>query len=227
MTRAWRGWLLAVAVAGVLAVAIGCGGGSKGQSLQAALQEKEGQLSQAQRDLTQEQARTTGLLQEAAQAKAAQDNLQKDLKASEQQVEQVTADLRQAKAALTQVEQKGASLEKVVDQLTIDRLILVELRKDLPTRRQAALDYWKGVRGLAAQSDTVLGTKANQVLQAAPDYFDWQEATFSSQEEQGAMYNLLGAKRYDDLVDQFRNEALLVVVRRLDAVSQVTGSLGR
>ncbi len=227
MTRAWREWFLAGALAGVLVVAVGCGGGSKVQSLQASLQEREGQLRQAQRDLVQEQTRTTGLLQEAVQAKAAQDKLQKELQASQQQVEQVTAELKEGKAALSQVEQKGASLEKVVEQLAIDRLILVELRKDLPTRRQAALDYWKVVRGLAAQSDTVLGTKANQVLQATPDFFDWREATFSSQEEKGAMYYLLGAKRYDDLVDQFRNEALLVVVRRLDAVSQVTGSLAR
>ena len=198
-------------------------------SLQGLIQEQD---VQAQEEVARLEQRIEGRVEELGQVKAVGDRLQQDLAATQQENQQLQGQVQEQQrlAELAQVEQdltaqtgQVASLGELVDLLNVDRLILVELRKDLPLEeRQEALDYWTNVKGLAARSQSALGTKADQVVKAVPSYFDWLETPFETTEERSAMHFLLGANRYEDLTNEFLEDALLVVINRLDQVAELT-----
>ena len=119
-----------------------------------------------------------------------------ELEAQLQEQHQRLADLAQVDQELGTQTKHVASLRTLVDRLAVDRLILVELRKDLPEERQPAAYYWGRIKGLAAQSEPSLSSTADKVLKALPVYFSWSETTFASPEAQSAMYDQLLVNRY-------------------------------
>lgn len=105
------------------------------------------------------------------------------------------------------------------DQMEADRLLMLALRKDLPTTRPEALAYLDQLQKLALASDPAnLGTLAQRVLEAAPIYLDWRDKTFATSAESNADYIQSGASGFDTNMRAFRDGALLTVADRLDAV---------
>ena len=102
-----------------------------------------------------------------------------------------------------------------------DRLIIIEVRKDVPASRSEALAYWERVRGLAAQSDPSLVVLVDTILSRIDPYFDWVEAspgpgaTVEEILDWIFSYGSSGAANYDRAVQRFRNEALLTVITHI------------
>ena len=203
-------------------------------ALQTQFQDREARLDQLQQEVARKEGRIEELVGDVGQVETARDAVEQEVEASLQDVEvlqgQIDEQGQRLKALQTVEEElaaqkkRVASLQKLVDLLEIDRLILVELRKDLPEERQEAVDYWRDIKVLAAQSDPTLGSKTGEVITATDGYFDWLEADFSTPEETTTMYYLLGADRYFDLIDEFLNATFLVVINRLDAVAELTAT---
>ena len=110
-------------------------------------------------------------------------------------------------------------VERFAAQIEADRLLLVEMRKELPDDRGDAVAYWNNVKGLAAVSDASLVAKANNVITALPAYFNYLEADFSTQQDAILSYQLTGASDYDAASDDFWRAFALTLIDRLTIVS--------
>ncbi|MCH6554381.1 MAG: aldo/keto reductase, partial [Acidobacteria bacterium] len=90
--------------------------------------------------------------------------------------DQRITDLEGRVADLVLIQDRFVSYGEAMEPLDPDRLLLVELRKDSPNDREAAREYWEGIKKLAVQSDPSLGPKADRVLRLIPAYFDYIDA---------------------------------------------------
>jgi hypothetical protein len=100
-----------------------------------------------------------------------------------------------------------------------DRLLLSELRKELPPTRVEAEAYLQRLEQLALLSDPVrLASLAARVRDAAPSFLDWRETQFSTQEEAAAEFVRSGASAFQATLTEFRNAIMLTVANRLDSL---------
>lgn len=126
-----------------------------------------------------------------------------------------------------EMELAAAPQEKLValaQAVEAHRLLLVELRKDIPETRGGAVGYWKKIRSLASTADPALASPVDRVILRIDSYYDWNDRSpdpsASSQEyvDWVVDYGLSGALDYDDAVEVFKKEALLAVIGQLDSV---------
>ena len=235
-TSIW-GLIGMIALAVVLGIVVGYGTRQpRVSSLQDEVTSLHGLVLQQDAQTYEEISRLETLMErrreEAAQLKAAEVYLRQDLATIKQENEQLKVQVGRQQERLESLNVEGntilieaeelPSLRQLVALLSIDRLILVEMRKTIPEQRDQALYYWKNIKGLAGQSHSTLGARAGRVVNAVPSYFDWFETSFANGEEESTMYYLLGANQYADMVNEFLEEALLIVINRLDQVAQLT-----
>jgi hypothetical protein len=98
-----------------------------------------------------------------------------------------------------------------------DRLLLFEVRKDLPSKRSDAEAYLKHLKELAALSDAArLVPKVNRMIEQAPTYFDWLEKNIQNQTENQNEYVVGGARGFLVAFQDFQNEVMLIVINRLE-----------
>jgi hypothetical protein len=110
-------------------------------------------------------------------------------------------------------------LVDLVGSLESDRLLLVELRKDLPAARQEAEAYLARVEDLALTSDPErLGVIVSRVRAAAPVYLDWRDQPYQTQAEASAAYIQTGAAAFDTTWKALQDAILLTVANRLDTI---------
>jgi hypothetical protein len=110
-------------------------------------------------------------------------------------------------------------LEGLYAELEADRLLLVELRKEVPQGRDEAETYLARLRDLALSADPArLGVISERVMQAAPVWLDWRDQPFTSQVEASEAYVRSGASAFDAKLAEFRDAILLTVASRLDGL---------
>jgi hypothetical protein len=128
---------------------------------------------------------------------------------------------RNPKRVLDSVDVMGLS-----DKLAFDRLLLSEIRKDVPEAREEAELYLERLKGLAERSDPVrLAPLFDRVLDQAPIYFKWLETEYENPDEQITEYYVGGARGFAFAMENFRNAVFFVIMNRLDIASRVISEL--
>ena len=98
-----------------------------------------------------------------------------------------------------------------------DRLLLFEVRKDIPDKRADADVFLKKLKDLAAKSDAArLVPKVNRMIEQAPIYYDWLEKNIQNQQENQNEYVVGGARGFLVAYQDFQAEVMLVVINRLE-----------
>ena len=107
-------------------------------------------------------------------------------------------------------------LREHIELMDNDRLVLVELRKDMPRNEKEATTYWENLRGLAIKSDPNLGAKVNRVLRILPAYFEWIETPFTSTCDSVSAYFSSAASELGTVQLDLEKDVLLVLINRID-----------
>ncbi len=116
--------------------------------------------------------------------------------------------------------------EDLAKKLASDRLLLAEIRKDVPEAIQEAALYLDRLKELAARSDPVrLVQLFDRVLDQAPIYFRWLETEYEDQDEQIIEYYVGGARGFAFAMGNFRSAVFFVIMNRLDIASRVISEL--
>ena len=132
------------------------------------------------------------------------------------------ASLKEDLTDLKIVEDQLAVVTKEISQLESHRLLLIELRKDMPETRTSAISYWHRVKSLAVKADPSLGPKADRVIRLIPAYFDWAEGEYVDTYESVVTYVDTGANDFGTIVGDFEKDVFLSIITKWDAlISQV------
>ena len=116
----------------------------------------------------------------------------------------------------------AVDIQNLTAKLDVDRLLLSEIRKDVPEAREEAEFYLERLKELAEKSDPVrLVPLFDRVLDQAPIYFEWLETEYENQDEQITEYYVGGARGFAFAMDNFRSAVFLVIMNRLDIASRV------
>lgn len=109
-----------------------------------------------------------------------------------------------------------------------DRLLLFEVRKDLPQARSEADTYMKRLKELAALSDPVhLVPKVNRMMEQAPIYYDYVEKNIQNQNDAANEYVVGGARGFILAFQDFQGAVLLTAINRLDIAERaIRGAAG-
>lgn len=108
-------------------------------------------------------------------------------------------------------------LQGFLTSLEADRLLLSEIRKEVPEERKEAEVYFKRLKDLASLSDPVrLVPSVNRVLEQAPIYYNWLEKKFANPSERISEYYVGGAQGFQLAFDAFQKAVLMDVINRLD-----------
>ena len=136
----------------------------------------------------------------------------------------------QLRLALTQLESSNGSdilnvIKESANTVEKHRLLLVEMRRDIPVDRDEARAYWSNIKAIAADADPALVTPINRIILRIDNYFDWDERqpslnvsvddTYLAWLES---YSLSGANEYGTYVDVFTKDALLAIINQLDSI---------
>ena len=163
------------------------------------------------------------------------DEVKRDLDSQKQFDAHALLELNESQLQLTQEKDRVDVLEEEVNQtavslrkllslhefavpLTQDRLLLIELRKDIPDARNSANSYLEQLKKLGVTSDPSLGPKVDRIIRLLPTYFDWYEKEYDTLGEEMAAYINSGAVDFNTAHRDFEKDALHVVVKRIDAV---------
>lgn len=113
-----------------------------------------------------------------------------------------------------------------IETLESDRLLLVEIRKQVPESRMEAEIYLNRLKMLSSGSDPVrLVPLIHRVLDNAPTYFDWLDTEFESPEEEVAEYYIGGARGFHFALEEFRSAVMFTIVNRLEIAARVIRDL--
>ena len=119
------------------------------------------------------------------------------------------------------------SIKSTIIKFENDKLLLVELRKEVPTTRLQAQEHWQNVKVIAIQSDPNLGTKIDRVISMINPYYDWLENQPGVNSTEAEFFNWIiegnisGALNYTEEIGKFQNDALLTVIIRMDAALSI------
>lgn len=168
-------------------------------------------------NLTKIEAELRDSLQKLQATKEDLSTAQKELSTTQANLRLTTDQVKSLNGTLTQV-------KKIVSKLDNDRLLLIELRKDLPETRAEAKEYWSNVKRLAVNADPALGPSVDKIIVQIDAYFDWIDAMpggDATSEEiliwlLDEYYYVYSAYRYSDAIEAFQEGALLVVVTHID-----------
>jgi carboxyl-terminal processing protease len=110
-------------------------------------------------------------------------------------------------------------LQKQADPMEASRLLLIEMRKDIPESRVEAEFYLERIRTLGLIADPVrLGTLARRLQETTEVFLDWRHADYSSQEESSRALAETGAHGFPKALGKFRDAVLLSVSNRIEAL---------
>ena len=117
--------------------------------------------------------------------------------------------------------------DSLAAKLEADRLLLAEIRKDVPEAIEEAVLYLERMKILSKLSDPVrLVPLFERVLDQAPIYFQWLETEYENQDEQITEYYVGGARGFSFAMDNFKSAVFFVIMNRLDIASRVISQLG-
>jgi hypothetical protein len=108
------------------------------------------------------------------------------------------------------------------DALEADRVLLAELRKEVPTTRAEGEAFVTRVADLALAADpAALGVIVSRVREAAPAWLEWREGQYTTAQEAAEAYAQSGAAAFDASWKNLHDAALLTVVNRLDTIIEL------
>jgi hypothetical protein len=146
----------------------------------------------------------------------------------EDQNDALTGDIASVTSDRDRLAEALAEFQDLSTPMEADRLLVAELRKDLPPDRAEAEAYLARMQSLALISDPAqLGPPAARVMEAAPVFLDWRDQTFGTPEEANQAYVQSGASGFDMTWKLFRNAILLTVSNRLDSVLSLVDRVGQ
>jgi hypothetical protein len=106
---------------------------------------------------------------------------------------------------------------ELIAKLESDRLLLAQVRKQVPQTREEAELYLGRLKRLASRSDPVrLVPLANRVLDQSVIYYDWLEREFEDPGERVVEYYIGGARGFHIALEEFKSAAMFTVINRLD-----------
>jgi len=230
-------WVGITMVVGLLSLAVGLwlgntvldSSGDKVSELQAEVQGLQSDLwladSQSQ-TLTEDLAATT---QAEGSLRAQLSQVEKNVTSAIQTLAQQKSEFELLSSAQKQIEAYGQnnldSLREMSDTVEKHRLLLVELRKELPQTREESLSYWISMKTIAAKADPALAPPADKVILKIDNYFDWSDRTPSVTASSDDFldwrfvdYTSSGADAYLEATASFTKEAMLAVIAEMDTV---------
>jgi len=235
------GVIVVIAIIAGLAVGYGLGYAHlqpQVNDLKASLAKTEESLAVTQANLDKTQmlllATKTNLTKSEAELKEALQKLQStmgelsttqaNLKSTKEELSTTQANLKFTSDQVKSLNGTLTQVKRIVSKLDNDRLLLIELRKDLPETRAEAKDYWSNVKRLAVKSDPALGPSVDKIIVQIDAYFDWIEAMPGGDATSEEIliwlideyFYVYAAYRYSDAIEAFQKEALLVVVTHID-----------
>ena len=128
-----------------------------------------------------------------------------------------------SESELSKLNSRLDSITTTIEKFENDKLLLVELRKEIPSSRNEAHNHWDRVKGIAVVSDPTLGPKIDKVISMIDAYYDWLEDQPGVNSTDAEFFNWIiegnisGAINYTAEIGQFQNDALLAVIIRMDA----------
>jgi len=166
----------------------------------------------------------TGRLSEAGDSL---DILQEELTAKELELDSTLGSLDLSESEKQRMEDRIEAIGNAITRFESDRLLLVELRKEVPATREEAIEFWSNVREIARSSDPSLGIAVDKVISTLGPYYNWLETQPEPDADmdgvldegyvQWAFFPPLGTFDYFDEIGKFQNDALLVIIVRMDA----------
>jgi TolA-binding protein len=165
--------------------------------------------------------------EQASSALQALTQMESDMEVLSSAQEQILTLEKQIQSIQSQVTEEQGSLEslrEMSDTVERHRLLLVELRKELPESREESIAYWNTMKTIASRADTALASPADKVILKIDNYFDWNERTPSPTAPVDdymawlADYSTSGAIAYEEANVTFTREALLSVIGQMDTV---------
>ena len=113
-------------------------------------------------------------------------------------------------------------LIQFLQNIEADRLLLAEIRKQVPNASGEAEVYLARLKDLASRSDPVrLVPFVNRVLAQAGIYFDWLDYEFESDEERITEYYIGGARGFHFALETFKSAVLLTAINRLEIAAKI------
>jgi hypothetical protein len=110
--------------------------------------------------------------------------------------------------------------------LEAERLLLAELRKQLPQDRAEAEAYLANVEQLALTADPArLGVVVSRVREAAPAYLDWRDQQFATPAEAQVAFIEGGAAAFDATWTTLQDAILLTVANQIDTILDVVDAM--
>ena len=247
-TTIWVGVAMMAALLGLAgglglgALLVGSGDSTTNGVSSAEVAQLEKQVQQLQSDLDAKTSEALALGEDLREAAALEADLHRQLAESgaldaaspnqgEVGLKDTVDDLhQQLQDALAQLEasRDGAGFSEIrerADLVEKHRLLLVEMRRDIPVTREDARDYWSNLKSIAADADPALVTPIDRIILRIDNYFDWDERQPSLQvsvdDEYLAWlesYGLSGASEYSAYVDVFTKDAMLAIINQLDSI---------
>ena len=114
------------------------------------------------------------------------------------------------------------------DSIERHRLLLVELRKEVPEARDQSIDHWKGIKSIAIKADPALAWSADEVILRIDNYYDWNDRSpgtaiptlefATAYSEWQALFTISGAEAYVEATEMFTEDALLSVINQIESV---------
>ena len=191
---------------------------------------KESELSQSQTAVNnlQSQINSNEIENEALSKKVSSLNteitiLETALQDNKVQLNVAIQEAELSEDELSKMNTRLTSITQTIEKFENDKLLLVELRKEIPSSRAEAHNHWERVKDIAVVSDPTLGPKIDKVISMIDAYYDWLD------QQPGANYtdtdffnwivegNISGAINYTSEIGKFQNDALLAVIIRMDA----------
>ncbi len=191
------------------------------------------QLSEAESDLASSSRRVQDLAKTTQSLKDSIAALETDRRNLDSRFEALDRDLEDAQnevRRLEDLERRQAAvldLGLLKDQLDADRLLLVEMRREVPNTKDEAEHLWGNIRDLAQRSENSLGSKVDDVTRALPTYYNWrsraQAGDFATDDEAFLTYQLIGAGEFEASIDEFWRAFQLVLIDRAGVISSLAG----
>ncbi len=168
------------------------------------------------------QANVTASSATIAQLRSENTKLEVRLNSTEIVLSNVRQNLSAKELELSKTQQRLDLIQTAITKLDNDRILLGDLRKDIPTTREEARTFWQGVRSRAVKVDSALGASVDSILTSLDKYYTYwvdplQNAT-SSQQIGDIVIKAVntGAFDYVNAITKFQQDALLVVVTHLN-----------
>ena len=194
------------------------------QDLQTDLEDMDSESQSLAKELGMQLSQAEAQASSALQALAQKESELELLSSAEEQIATLEEQIQSLQSQEAGGQGNLEAVRELSDTVEKHRLLLVELRKDLPATREEAVIYWKNIKTIAARADPALTSPADRVILKIDNYFDWIDRSPNLTASSDDYFDWLGERTtsgaigYEDATDTFTRDALLAVINQLDSV---------